>query len=43
MTSLIIVLFVSAIIGGIAWVYANTLPVQQPRPDTMYKPPISGG
>jgi hypothetical protein len=41
--SLLIVIFVSAIIGGIAMVYSATLPVQQARPDTLYKPPISGG
>jgi hypothetical protein len=41
--SLLIVVVVSAVIGGIAMAYSATLPVPSARPDTMYKPPISGG
>jgi hypothetical protein len=41
--SIVIVLVVSAIIGGIALLYSLTLPVPTAPPDVMYKPPISGG
>jgi hypothetical protein len=41
--SLLIVVIVAGIIGGIGQAYNTTLPVSQARPDTMYKPPISGG
>jgi hypothetical protein len=41
--SMLIVLLVSAVIGGIAFMYSMTLPVPEASPDVMYKPPISGG
>jgi hypothetical protein len=41
--SMLIVLLVSAVIGGIAFMYSMTLPVPEASPDVMYKPPIPGG
>jgi hypothetical protein len=41
--SLLIVIVVAGVIAGVAMAYNATLPVIQARPDTMYKPPISGG
>jgi hypothetical protein len=41
--SMLLVVVASAIIGGVAQLYATTLPVPQASLDVMYKPPISGG
>jgi hypothetical protein len=41
--SVLIVLVVSIVIGGIALLYNMTLPVPDAPPDVMFKPPISGG
>jgi hypothetical protein len=43
MKSVLIVVLVSIVIGGIALLYNMTLPVPDAPPDVMYKPPISGG
>ena len=41
--SLLIVIAASIVIGGLALLFNMSLPVPQPRPDVMYKPPVSGG
>jgi hypothetical protein len=41
--SVLIVIAVSAVIAGVAFLFSLTLPVPQPPPDVMYKPPVSGG
>ena len=43
MFSMLLVIVASVIICGVAELYILTLPVPQASPDTMYKPPISGG
>jgi hypothetical protein len=43
MRSVLIVMLVSLVIAGVAWVFSETLPVQTAPPDVMYKPPVSGG
>jgi hypothetical protein len=41
--SVIIMILVSAMIAGVAFVFSMTLPVPTAPPDVMYKPPVSGG
>jgi hypothetical protein len=41
--SMLVVIVVSVIIAGVAFMYNLTLPLPQAPPDVMYKPPVSGG
>src|SRR5215510_10007608 len=41
--SVLIVVLVSAVIAGVAWLFSLTLPAPTPPLDVMYKPPVSGG
>ena len=41
--SVLLVIVVSVIIAGVAWLFSNTLPAPTPPLDVMYKPPVSGG
>ena len=41
--SFLIVFVAAVVISGIALLYSMSLPVPEPRPDVMFKPPISGG
>jgi hypothetical protein len=43
MFSILLAVVALAVIGVIAQLYTMSLPVQQPSPDLMYKPPVSGG
>jgi hypothetical protein len=43
MRSVLIVILVSAVIAGVAFIFSLTLPVPTASLDVMYKPPVSGG
>ena len=41
--SVLLVIVVTVIIAGVAWLFSLTLPEPAPPLDVMYKPPVSGG